>query len=138
MSRIRYTEGQLNKIIFWINTGQFPENMPSSTKYRWEKKLRDDFELREEKENGKTIYFLFYKKKRVVAPSERIDIMSNEYTFPTGWQPFFAKLREKYVNISEDDVRQYLNSLEIKQVMRPTQEQAVIKPIITNGPYVYT
>jgi hypothetical protein len=139
MSRIRFTEDEIHKINMWSFSVDTIEDLPNSfslaSRYRWVKRLKEDFEpkLNGRDENGQSQYDLYYKKKWVVPPSKREQVLTKEYDAPMGWIPFFDKIKKKYINISQDDIQSFLNRLEVKQLTKPTQSIPQIKPVLSDA-----
>lgn len=124
IERINYTDERIDEIIGWINNG-LPDDMAQSTKYKWQKKL-EKFEVR----NGK----LFVDFKEVIRNEDKLDILKENYNVPTGWQTFYKKISDMFWNISANDVREFVNKIEYKQLHRPQHDFPVLRPVIAKAP----
>jgi hypothetical protein len=125
IKRISLTEKQIDDIIKYKKDG-LPENMPKSTKYKWKERL-----------NHYTVKDgdLYVDEKQVIRPSKKMKVLEESYNVPVGQDNYFEIIARKYWNISKNDVDNFINSLEYKQVHRPVYKQGIIKPVLAYAPH---
>jgi len=136
--------------------GSLPDDWENTKRYRYRKRF-EDYVINDEEKNAQyltgdefNIFVLINDvpeklkknnidvqlpiKKIVVLPSSKEKIMLDLWRNPAfsglrSTKSFHSKLQEQFVNITREDVENFLQKLQSKQLVNPTLK-AIVKPIV--------
>ena len=133
LNNFNYSDESIKQVKEYLRTRKLPESLDNSgKKKRFLAKWEKDFKI----ENDKLVYSPL--NLTVVPDDKRNDVLKKIYEDITqgpaqGIDTFYARVRDKYLNIRRSDVSTFLKSQKLYQITK-SQNHTTNKPIMSSSP----